>query len=139
MNPFFADVLACTLGLEEYDVAVANTAGEGVRLGLASRPDVVVAAWSLKGDMHGGEVCRRIRAAWPEHKSHHHHRPSGVRFQAGEYCGCVAAVLTKPFHREEILEAVRRALCGEMAFRVAAFACLLIFETWRLTPLLIPR
>jgi DNA-binding response OmpR family regulator len=115
-DPFFADVLACTLGLEEHDVTVAHSAAEGVRLGLAVSPDVVVAAWSLRGDVHGGEVCRRIHAAWP---------CTGVVIitgrqefvsQAGEYCGDAAAVLAKPFHREDILRAVRRALFSGAAF-----------------------
>jgi len=115
-NPFFADVLACTLGLEEYAVTVANTAAEGVRLGLAGHPELVIAAWSLHGGMHGGEVCRRIRAAWPGTKivviTGHHE----VVSQAETYCGGDAVVLTKPFHRRDILSAVRRALFGDAAF-----------------------
>jgi len=115
-SPFFADVLACTLGLDEYDVAVANTAAEGVRLGLASRPDVVIAAWSLRSDMHGGEVCRRIRAAWPGTKVVIITGHDELVSQAEEYCGGAAAVLTKPFHRKDILRAVRQALYSDAAF-----------------------
>jgi two-component system, OmpR family, response regulator len=114
-NPFFADVLAWTLGLEKHDVAVANAATEGIRLGLASRPDLVVAAWSLRGDMHGGEVCRRIRAASPGTKAVIITGRNELVSQAREYCQSAVAVLVKPFHREDILAAVRRALRGDGA------------------------
>jgi two-component system OmpR family response regulator len=118
-NPFFADVLACTLALEGHRVATVHSAGEGVSRGLANHPDVVVAAWRLKGDIHGGEVCRRIHAAWPNVKSIVITGHQECEFEAGQYCECVATVLVKPFHREEILEAVRRALVGEMVFASA--------------------
>jgi two-component system, OmpR family, response regulator len=111
-NPFFADVLACTLALEKHDVAVANAATEGIRLGLASHPDLVVAAWSLRGDVHGGEVCRRIRAASPGTKAVIITGHSELVSQAREYCRSAVAVLVKPFHRADILAAVRRALRG---------------------------
>jgi two-component system, OmpR family, response regulator MprA len=114
-NSSFADVLARTLGLEEYDVEVANTAGDGVRLGLADHPDVVIAAWSLRNDVHGGEVCRRIRAASPGTKAVIITGRTELVSQAKRYCGGAAAVLTKPFHREDILGAVRRALCSDAA------------------------
>jgi DNA-binding response OmpR family regulator len=114
-NPFFADVLADTLGLEEYDVTVANNAGEGVRLGLAAHPDVVIAAWSLRSGISGGEVCQRIRAVWPGTKVVIVAGCPEFVLQAKTYCGGAAAVLAKPFHREELLRAVRRALCGDAA------------------------
>ncbi len=114
-NPFFANVLACTLGLEEYDVTVAGTAAEGVRLGEAGHPDVVVAAWSLRGDVHGGEVCRRIRAASPGTRVVIITGRDEFVFQAKKYCRCAVAVLTKPFHREDILGAVRKALRSNVA------------------------
>ena len=114
-DPFFADVLARALGLEGYDVTVANSAGEGVRLGRACRPALVIAAWWLRHDMHGGEVCRRILAAWPGTKiivTTGHHEFAA---RAQQYCDGVAAVLLKPFHKEEILRAVRQALIGAAA------------------------
>jgi two-component system, OmpR family, response regulator TrcR len=115
----FANVLACMLGWDGHEVDVAHNAVEGVSLGVANRPDVVVAAWRLKGEIHGGEVCRRIHMAWPHVKaivitSHQEHVN-----EAGQYCKCIAAVLSKPFHRDEILEAVRRAFVGELVFASA--------------------
>ncbi len=104
------------LGLEGHDILVANTAGEGVWLGLAKRPDVVVSDWFLRGEMHGGEVCRRILATWPDMKiimmTGHHELLS----QAAEYCEGVEAVLAKPFHKEEILDVIRRVLSDDTAF-----------------------
>ena len=110
MNPSFADVLACTLRVEKHDVAVANTAAEGIRLGVADRPDVVVAAWVLRGDVHGGEVCRRIHAASPCMKAVIITGRDELVSCAKRYCRCAVAVLAKPFHREDLLGAVRKAL-----------------------------
>jgi DNA-binding response OmpR family regulator len=114
-NPFFASILAYTLGVENHDVEVATTAAEGIRLGRSGRPDVVVAAWALRGDVHGGEVYRRIRAASPGTKAVIVTGHTEVVSLAKEYCRCVVAVLAKPFHRDELLAAVRKALCADAA------------------------
>jgi DNA-binding response OmpR family regulator len=113
-NPFFADVLACTLGAEKHDVAVADNADEAIRLGWADHPDVVIAAWWLPGDVHGGEVCRRIRAVSPATKAIIITAREELVSQARDYCRCLAAVLVKPFHRDDILRVVRRILCREV-------------------------
>jgi DNA-binding response OmpR family regulator len=115
MNPSFADVLACTLRVEKHDVVVANTAAEGIRLGVAGRPDVVVTAWSLRGDVHGGEVCRRIRAVSPRTKAVIITGRDEFIALAKKYCRCAVAVLAKPFHREDLLGAVRKALRSDVA------------------------
>jgi DNA-binding NtrC family response regulator len=115
----FAEVLACMLGWDGHEVDVAHNAVEGISRGVASHPDVVVAAWGLKGEINGGEVCRRIHAAWPDVKAiviTSHQEYVSV---AGQYCKCIAAVLGKPFHRDEILEAVRRSFVGELVFASA--------------------
>jgi DNA-binding response OmpR family regulator len=82
---FFADVLACTLGLEGHEVAVCTSARDGVRQGQADPPDVVLAAWRLKGDMHGGEVCRRICMSRPSVKAIVIAGTQECVFEAGEY------------------------------------------------------
>ncbi len=115
MNPSFADVLACTLRVEKHDVAVANTAAEGIRLGVADRPDVVVAAWVLRGDVHGGEVCRRIHAASPCTKDVIITGRDEFVSCAKRYCRSAVAVLAKPFHRDDLLGAVRKALRSDAA------------------------
>lgn len=111
---FFANVLARTLGLDGHEVTVANSACEGVWRGLTHRPDVVVAAWWLKGKMHGGEVCRRIRDVWPYTRNIIVTGHPECVAEAGRYQDCVETVLLKPFHKNDILEAVRRTSVGKM-------------------------
>lgn len=113
-DTFLADILAQMLGLQGYLVLIANGAREGVRIGLGNHPDVVIAAWRLRNDMSGGEVCRRIRIAWPNTKVIFMTGCDESVSQAEEYCERVATVLVKPFHKEEILGAVRQALGGGM-------------------------
>jgi two-component system, OmpR family, response regulator RegX3 len=116
---FFADVLAYTLGLDGYEVSVARNARDGVRRGLANPPDVIVAAWRLKGDMRGGDVCRQIRAVRPDVKTIvvTGHPESFAEIE--QYGDGVEAVITKPFHKWEILDAVRRVSGEELALAAA--------------------
>jgi two-component system, cell cycle response regulator CpdR len=115
---FFAAALARVLELAGHEVTAAEGAADGIRRGAMDRPDVVIAAWHLKGDVHGGEVCRRIHAAWPGVKAivvtaHQEHA-----FEAARCCWCVEGVLVKPFHKSEILDAVRRATADATDFAV---------------------
>ena len=97
-----------------HDVSVAASAEEGIKLGLTGRPDVVIADWMLGGNLHGGEVCRRIRATCPAVKT--------IIMTLAIWMGAsdveqwpqyAETLLEKPFHQEAILEAVNRALsCG---------------------------
>lgn len=109
-NQAFADALAVMLSLDGYDVSVALTAEEGIRIGLACRPDIVVADWMLKGRLHGGQVCQQIRAACPAVRSiiitGHLNRVPEVMQWSDE----VDTILEKPFHREELREAIDRAM-----------------------------
>ena len=106
----FSDALARTLRLEGYEVLTANNAEDGVQLGLENFPDVIIVDWMLKSEMHGGEVCRRIRAVCPGVKSimisgHYEHI-----LLAARYCKWAEAIIAKPFHKKEILDAVHAAL-----------------------------
>ena len=109
-NRPFADALAYAFQLEGHEVAVAATADEGIRFGLAHRPDVIIADWMLRSDLHGGDVCRRIHAACPLMKAIIITGCSDIVSQAARCSPCVAAVIEKPFHTEEIIGAVRLAL-----------------------------
>jgi DNA-binding response OmpR family regulator len=109
----FADVLAFAFRLDGHEVFVATTAGEGVRLGWAHSPDVIIADWMLRSDLHGGEVCRRIHAVCPLVKAIIITGRSDIVSQAARYCECVTAVVEKPFHTEEIIQAVNQALSRE--------------------------
>jgi len=106
----FADVLAFTLRLEGHEVSAAVSADEGIQFGLAHRPDVVIADWMLGNDLHGGEVCRRIQTACPLVKSIIMTGYLDIVSKLGRWSDYGEMVLEKPFHKEEILEAVKRAL-----------------------------
>jgi two-component system response regulator RegX3 len=106
----FADALACAFRFEGYEALVAVTAEEGVRAGVACRPDVIVADWMLCSDLHGGEVCRQIHAAHPSVKSIVITGCADAVSSAGRWQDSVATVLEKPFHTEEIFQAVDRVL-----------------------------
>jgi two-component system, OmpR family, response regulator len=109
-DPFFADVLACTLRLEGHETIVANSAGDGLRLGMMVRPDLIIADWLLRNSMNGGEVCRRIRAVWPCVKVIIITGHQELLATTGLYSDLAEAVVAKPFHKEEILGVVRAAL-----------------------------
>ena len=106
----FAEALAYTLGAEGHEVLVAAGANEAVALAAACRPDVIVADWSLGAGAHGGEVCRQVRFLCPNAKAIIITGHQDVARQAFRYCRCIEAVLAKPFHMEQIIAAVRRAL-----------------------------
>jgi DNA-binding response OmpR family regulator len=106
----FADALAYAFRPEGHEVLVAATADEGIQLGLAHRPDVIIADWMLRSDLHGGDVCQRIYDACPLVKAIIITGCSEVVSQAAQCSPCVAAIVEKPFHTEEIIGAVRLAL-----------------------------
>ena len=108
----FAEALAWTLRSEGHDVCVAEGAKEAIQLGLTHYPDVVIADWTLHGDMHGGKVCRRIRAACPPVKTIIMTGYPGAASEARRWCEHVEAVVEKPFHKEKIVEIVNQALSG---------------------------
>jgi two-component system, chemotaxis family, CheB/CheR fusion protein len=100
----FADALTLALRPEGHEIAVALTAEQGIKLGLSRPPDVVIADWKLGGELHGGEVCRRLRAACPRL------RAIVVTGYPDTVSEEVETLLLKPFHKEAILEAVAREL-----------------------------
>jgi two-component system response regulator RegX3 len=113
-NQSFVDALVFTLQMEGHQVWSAVSADEGIQSGLAHHPDVVVADWMLGSEVHGGEVCRRIQLACPRVKSiimtgYVDLVSKGAWPAAGE------AVIEKPFHKEDIVGAINRALSGPPA------------------------
>jgi two-component system response regulator RegX3 len=113
-NQSFVDALVFTLQLEGHQVWSAGSADEGIQSGLAHRPDVVIADWMLGSEVHGGEVCRRIQSACPQVKSIiMTGYVDGVSKSAWPAPG--EAVIEKPFHKEDIIGAIDRALSGPPA------------------------
>jgi DNA-binding response OmpR family regulator len=108
----FADALAFTLRLEGHEVSVALSADEGIELGLAQCPDVVIADWMLRNELHGGEVCRRIHAACASVKTIIMTGYLEAVPEVGRRSEYGQAIIEKPFHKEDILAAVNRALSG---------------------------
>jgi DNA-binding response OmpR family regulator len=108
----FAEALALMLRLERHEVLIAVSADEGVRLGLAQRPDVVIADWMLKNKLDGGEVCRRIRDVCPPVKCIVVTGYLDLLPEIARRCPHLEAVITKPFHKEDIVKAVNRASSG---------------------------
>jgi DNA-binding response OmpR family regulator len=113
---FFAEALARTLEVAGHEVAVAGRAAEGVKRGEEYRPDVLIAVLCLKGDIDGGEVCRRVEAACPAVRAVMITAHQERVFEAAHCSERVQAVLVKPFHKNEILDAVRRAAAGTSDF-----------------------
>lgn len=106
----FADALASTLRLDGHSVLIAVTAYEGVKLGIAHCPDVVIADWMLKHQLNGGDVCERIRNAWPNVRTIIITGYPGVVPQVGRWSKRTETIIEKPFHKERILKAVDQAL-----------------------------
>lgn len=106
----FADALASTLRLEGHSVLIAVTAYEGVQLGITHCPDVVIADWMLKHQLHGGDVCERIRIAWPNTKTIIISGYPDVMPQVDRWSEGTETIIEKPFHKERIIEAVNQAL-----------------------------
>jgi DNA-binding NtrC family response regulator len=104
----FADALARMLRLEGFRVLTATDAEQGIRLGVAHRPDVVIADWMLSNDMHGGEVCRQIHAACPSVRCIVITGYLDAVTAASRQCKYMEAIVAKPFHKEEIVGLIRR-------------------------------
>jgi CheY-like chemotaxis protein len=106
----YAEALALTLHLEGHEVLIAASAEEGIQFGLAYQPDLVLADWMLGGGLDGGEVCRRIQTASPRLKSIIITGYPNTLSKIRQQCKNMEAVIAKPFHKEEILDAVNRAI-----------------------------
>jgi DNA-binding response OmpR family regulator len=117
----FADALASAIRPEGHDVVVAASSQEGIELGLSHQPDVVIADWVLGGDVHGGEVCRRIRAACPLVRTIIMTGYLGGDSEADRWSEYADALLEKPFHKEAILEAINQSSSRTIS-RVSAAA-----------------
>jgi DNA-binding NtrC family response regulator len=105
----FAVTLAMILQLEGHTVLVANNALEGVRVGIARRPDIVIADWMLGGDLDGGDVCREILMVSRRTKTIIITGYLNITPEIGRWSEYGVEIIEKPFHKEELLGAVERA------------------------------
>ena len=109
-NQSFVEALVFTLQLEGHEVWSAASADEGIRSGLAHCPDLVIADWMLGSELHGHEVCRRIQSVCPLAKSIIMTGYVDLMSRSGAWPDSGETVIKKPFHKEEIVEAINRAL-----------------------------
>jgi CheY-like chemotaxis protein len=65
-EPDYCDELYVALSAAGHEVTLAATAREAVDAGVRSRPDVLVADWMLKDDVHGLRVAAALRAVRPD-------------------------------------------------------------------------
>jgi len=104
--------LDAALREEGYQVQVARTGPEGLRLALGERPDLILLDLMLPG-MSGFEICKRIRdqrlptkVIMLTSRSEENDRVFGLELGADDY-------VTKPFSLRELLARVRAHLRRE--------------------------
>ena len=104
--------LTTALGTEGYEVTVAKTGDEGLRIALEEKPDLILLDLMLPG-MSGFEVCKRIRDHRIRSKlimltarGEEDDRVLGLELGADDY-------VTKPFSLRELLARLRAHLRGD--------------------------
>ena len=106
--------LARALAQVGHLVTIATNSAQGLQVGIATNPDVLVADWMLRSRLHGGEVAQRIRSACP------HTRViiisgyfDGLDIAQSEFGDSIDHVLAKPFRLNVLTNAVDRVLGSE--------------------------
>jgi DNA-binding response OmpR family regulator len=105
-----ADLLAWAFEQEGYEAVIATNAADGIELGLADPPDLILTDWMLKHSMHGGDVSRAIRDVCPWTKTIIMTGHPEIVSQAWAWRDCIDYVIEKPFHLNSLLAAVRHTL-----------------------------
>jgi len=106
-NPGVVDILATVLGEEGYGISSAATCDEGLKLFIASSPNLVLLDIGLPG-MNGIEVLKRIRAITPTARVV---MVSGDSTRTGEALDLGAlACINKPFDLFDLKRVVAAAL-----------------------------
>lgn len=104
-DPAIAQFLQVGLGYEGYDVVMASSGPDALRLADVRAPDLVVLDWMLPG-LDGLEVCRRLRGRGDPAilmltaREAVEDRVAGLEAGADDY-------LVKPFHFGELLARLR--------------------------------
>ncbi len=106
----YRDIVARYLSLAGHDVLDTASGEEAVALGLAHRPDVLVADWMLRHSVHGLHVAEALRAADPAlHTVLVTGFPDSDLTMDRTRVGIVD-LLEKPFDMEDLGNAVARAV-----------------------------
>ncbi|HOW69946.1 MAG TPA: response regulator [Phycisphaerae bacterium] len=109
----YREELASLFSLEGYEVAAAGSGSEAIEIGVYERPEVLVADWMLKGQIHGLHVAEVLRMVRPDIRavlitgfSSRDLREQADRQQVSDF-------VEKPFDQDRILGAVTKALQDE--------------------------
>ena len=114
-EPRYREVLCRYLSLQGHDVHDTDDGQEAVAVGLAQRPDVLVADWMLRHSVHGLHVAEALRVADPAL-----HTVVVTGFPASDVTVDpqrlgILEILEKPFDVEALGQAVRRAAEADAA------------------------
>lgn len=106
----YREELSSLFSMEGYDVATAGSGSEAIDIGVYQRPDVLVADWMLKGQIHGLHVAEVLRTVRSDLKTIliTGFGSRDLREQAGRQQ--VSDFVEKPFDQDRILGAVASAL-----------------------------
>ena len=108
-DPKLSKFVASELGLEGYQVTVANNGIDGLAIARESQPDLIILDWMLP-EISGLDICTRLRKTGIEipiimltAKDEVPDRVMGLNAGADDY-------LTKPFSIEELLARIKARL-----------------------------
>jgi len=109
-EPSYRDYLERFLTRAGLDVRTAGTGREAVELAEAFAPEILLADWMLKNQMHGLEVARALRARHPALRVllMTGFPSSEIRDEADREG--VDGFLEKPFGLDEVRDAIDRAV-----------------------------
>jgi two-component system alkaline phosphatase synthesis response regulator PhoP len=132
-----ANTIALNLQLENYDVLVARSGSEALRLfkALPGRPSLVLLDVMLP-DINGFELCKEFKAIYPDvpvifltAKSQSSDKVGGLKLGADDY-------ITKPFDLEELLLRISNLIKRTQKENTAAYVfgrCKINFQTFEIT------
>lgn len=109
----YREELSTLFSMEGHDVVLAGSGSEAIEIGAYQRPDVVVADWMLKGQIHGLHVAEVLRMVRSDLKAVliTGFGSRDLREQADRQH--VSDFVEKPFDQDRILAAVAKALQAE--------------------------
>jgi two-component system alkaline phosphatase synthesis response regulator PhoP len=132
-----ANTIALNLQLENYEVLLARTGSEALRLfkTLPTRPGLVLLDVMLP-DINGFELCKEFKAIYPDvpvifltAKNQSADKVSGLKLGADDY-------ITKPFDLEELLLRISNLIRRTQKENTAAYSfgrCQINFQTFEIT------
>ncbi|HEB88094.1 MAG TPA: response regulator [Deltaproteobacteria bacterium] len=109
-EPTYREYLERYLIRDGLEVRTAETGAEAIRLAREFSPDVLLADWMLRCEMHGIEVGEVLRNQWPELRILLMTGFPTTDLEAEATRVGIDGFLEKPFSLEDLSAAIRRAL-----------------------------